>query len=417
MISEDTDDRPPSPHAGMTFRQFVGFIAAVMALNAVAIDSMLPALPDIGRDLGIANANETQWVVTAYLLGFGGAQIIYGTLSDRFGRKPVLIVGIAIYVVAAAAAAIAPNFETMLLARLVMGIGAAASRVLAITIVRDCYTGATMARVMSLAFIVFLIAPIIAPSLGQIIMLFASWHAIFLALALYSAITLVWAVLKLPETMHPEDRIPISLRGIGHGFYVTLTTRVSVGYNLAITLLMGALFAFINSAQQVFADALGYPGLFTTVFALIAAFMALSSLLNSRIVERVGTRTVSHGAVLGFATIAAVHMMVAVMDLETIWTFSIFQAGMMFCFGLCVSNFNAMAMQPLGHVAGTASAVQGFVSTLGGAILGFAVGQQFDGTTVPLTIGFAVFSLMSVGFVLFAEGGRLFSAPMSEQPA
>jgi DHA1 family bicyclomycin/chloramphenicol resistance-like MFS transporter len=298
----------------------------------------------------------------------------------------------------------------------VQGIGAAATRVLAVTIVRDCYSGATMARVMSLTFIVFLAAPIVAPSIGQTIMLFVSWHWIFGLLAIYGVWALVWGARKLPETLHPEDRLPLSARAVGHALWLTLTTRVSIFYILAVTLIFGALFGFINSVQQIFDQTFHAPNIFPAIFAAIAAFMAVSSFVNSRIVEKLGTRLVSHTALIGFTLFAAAHMITAFLGHEGIWTFALVQGGQMFCFGLIVSNFNSMAMEPMGHIAGTASSVQGFMSTTGGALLGFVVGQQFNGTTLPLGIGFFAFASLAIVCVLFAEKGRMFQRLPVEVP-
>ncbi len=398
---------------GMGFKQFVALIAALMAVNALAIDSMLPALPAIGRSLGVEDENRRQWIVTAYLLGFGGAQIVYGPLADRFGRKPVLMAGMAAYVLFSAGAAFSTSFTILLIARALMGVGAAATRVLAVSVVRDCYSGRDMARVMSLAFIVFLAVPILAPSIGQIIMMFGPWRWVFGGLGLFGGAVLLWTALRLPETLHPADRLPFAPGRVAAAFRLTLTNRIAVGYMLAMTLVLGALFGFINSAQQVFADTLAAPQLFTSVFALIAGFMALSSFLNARIVGRLGPRRVSHMALCGFIAISALHAGVAVTGHETLVSFAVLQAGVMFCFGLVVSNFSSLAMEPLGHVAGTASSVQGFVTTLGGALLGFAVGQHFDGTTVPLAVGFMVYGLLALGMVLLAERGRLFGASAS----
>lgn len=407
----------PNPHPGMGFRQFVTFIAALMATNAMAIDSMLPALPDIGEALAIDTANHTQLVITAYLLGFGGAQIFYGSLADRFGRRRVLLVGLAIYSLATVWAVYAGSLETMLAARVVQGVGSAATRILAITIVRDCYSGAHMARVMSLAFLVFLAVPILAPSIGQVVMLVAPWRAIFVMLGLFGVVLFVWSLIRLPETLHPQDRSPLSIAGMAHAFRVVLGNRRTVGYMMAITMAMGGLFGFINSSQQVFADAFDSKELFTLIFALIAVFMAVASLLNARIVERLGMRLVSHSAMVGYLIVTLLHAGVVLAGAETIWTFSVLQGSMMFFFGLMVSNFNSMAMEPVGSVAGTASSVLGFVSTVGGALLGFVLGQNFDGTTLPLTMGFAMLAIALVAFVLFAESGRLFQPDEPDEEA
>ncbi|WP_371717105.1 multidrug effflux MFS transporter [Ancylobacter sp. TS-1] len=399
-----------SPHPGMGFREFVLFIAGLMATNAIAIDSMLPALPEIGHSLAIDTANHTQLIITAYLLGFGSAQLFYGTLADRFGRRAVLVFGLALYTAASVWAIFAGSLEMMLAARVVQGIGSASTRILAITIVRDCYSGSHMARVMSLAFLVFLSVPVLAPSIGQAIMIVAPWRAIFLMLCLLGAVLLVWTLWRLPETLHPEDRSPISFAGISHAFGLIVGSRVTVGYMLAMTMAMGGLFGFINSAQQIFADAFRSAELFTLIFALIAVFMAASSLLNARIVEKLGMRRVSHAALAGYLTVTVAHAAVVLAGAENIWTFSVLQGAMMFFFGLMVSNFNSMAMEPVGHVAGTASSVLGFVSTVGGALFGFALGQHFDGTTLPLTLGFVALALSALICVLFAERGKLFRA-------
>ena len=400
----------PSPVKGPGFAEFVCLIAIMMALNALAIDAMLPALPAIGEDLGIANENSRQWIITAYLLGFGGAQLIYGPLSDRFGRKPVLVTGVGIYVAFSVMAAFSHSFTLLLLARIGMGIGVAATRVLAVSIVRDRYEGRTMARVMSLSFLVFLGVPILAPTVGQLVLLVGPWQWIFWVFALFGGSFLIWASVRLPETLHPEDRRPIEVGPILDAFRQALTNRQAMGYTLAMTAIVGGLFGFINSSQQIFFDVFKAPELFTTVFALVACGIAVSSLLNSQLVEKLGSRLISHSALMGFITFSFIHAGVALSGHDNIWTFSILQACKMFCFGLVAGNFGSMAMEPMGHIAGTASSVQGFISTIIGALLGFAIGQSFDGTTVPLTVGFAILSIVGLLLVLWAEKGRLFKA-------
>jgi DHA1 family bicyclomycin/chloramphenicol resistance-like MFS transporter len=397
-----------NPHPGLSFRQFIALIAALNATNALAIDSMLPALGQIGAALGLSAANERQWIVTSFLLGFGTAQIIYGTLADRYGRKPILVASLIIYVICSLAAAFSRSFEIMMLARTLQGIGAAGSRVLSVAIVRDCYEGRKMARVMSLSFIVFLGVPILAPSLGQLVMLVAPWPAIFISLAVYAALVMLWAVYRLPETLHPVDRAPINLSTTINAFKLTLQNRISLGYTLAMTLVIGSLFGFINSAQQIFANVFQMPKLFSVIFAAIAASIACASLLNASLVNRFGSRLLSHTALLGFIIFGILHTVVALVGQETIWTFGFLQAGQMFCFGLMVGNFGAMSMEPLGHIAGTAASIQGSISTIGGASIGMVIGQSFSGNTVPLSAGYAVCGLAALGAVLAAEGGRLF---------
>jgi DHA1 family bicyclomycin/chloramphenicol resistance-like MFS transporter len=393
----------------MGFRQFVALIAALMATNALAVDTMLPALGQIGASLGLAAANERQFVITAYLLGFGAAQIFYGTLADRFGRKPVLLAGLGIYIIASLAAAFAGSFDEMMAARVIQGLGAAATRVLAVSIVRDCYAGRLMARVMSLSFIVFLGVPILAPSIGQLIMLVAPWRSIFIALAIYATGVAIWVMRALPETLHPADRRPISFAHISAAARLTLSNRISLGYTAALTLVIAGMFGFINSAQQVFTQVFHEPRMFTVIFAGIAGSIAVASLVNSRLVGRLGSRMISHAALLGFLAVAVVHAAMAIAGHETLLSFALLQAAMMFCFGLMVGNFGAMSMEPLGHIAGAAASIQGFVSTVAAALIGFAIGQSFDGTVVPITCGFALCSAAALAVVLIAERGVLFN--------
>ncbi|WP_313102523.1 multidrug effflux MFS transporter [Brevundimonas sp.] len=404
---------PPTTAAaskGPGFAEFVCLIAIMMAMNALAIDAMLPALPHIGEDLGVVNENTRQWVITAYLLGFGGAQLFYGPLADRFGRRPILFIGIGLYVGFSILAAFAHSFEWLILSRIGMGLGSAATRVLAVSIVRDRYSGRTMARVMSLSFLVFLGVPILAPTVGQLIMLVAPWRWIFGFFALFCGSFLLWAALRLPETLHPEDRMPIKVKRIAGAFGQALSSRIGMGYTLAMTAISGALFAFINSSQQIFFDVFKSPGLFTTVFAMVAGGIALASVLNSRMVERLGSRLIAHTALLGFIGFSLLHAAIAYAGHDSLWVFAALQACKMFCFGFIAGNFGSMAMEPMGHIAGTAASAQGFISTIGGALLGFWIGQHFDGTTVPMTVGFAALGVVALLLVLAAEKGRLFKA-------
>jgi DHA1 family bicyclomycin/chloramphenicol resistance-like MFS transporter len=399
-----------SRHAGMGFGQFVAMIAALMAVNALAIDAMLPALGRIGAALGAGAANERQWVVTAFLLGFGAAQIFYGTLADRFGRRVTVFVALGVYVVASLGCAVAGSFEGLIVARVLEGLGAAGTRVLAISIVRDCYEGRRMARVMSLSLLVFLGVPVLAPSLGQLVMLVAPWRVIFVVLAVYAALVAGWIAWKLPETLDARDRRPIAFSNIFGAARMTVTNRVSMGYTAAMTLMIGAWLGFINSAQQVFDDVYHEARLFTLVFAMIAGGIAAASVVNARLVSRLGSRNISHAALLGFIALSVAQAAVAWGGADTMWRFAALQVGMMFCFGLMMGNFSAMSMAPLGHVAGSAASIQGLLSTLGGAVIGLAIGQHFDGSIGPLTLGFAVCSFMALGAVAWAERGRLFHA-------
>ena len=398
---------PPAKTAGPGFREFVVLMAGLMSLNALAIDAMVPALPAIGDSLGVLDENRRQLVVSLYVFGFGTTQLLYGPLSDRYGRKPVLLVSLIFYVGFAIACAVAGSFALLLAARMAQGAAAASTRVLVVSIVRDRYEGPAMARLMSLVFLVFLLMPVLAPSFGQLTLLIAPWRWIFFGLAIFGAGMLVWALVRLPETLRPEYRRPLSARAVWAGARETLTNRQSLGYTLAFTLMMGALMGYINSIQQIVFDVFRQPGMIAITFAGVAGPMAATSYLNSRLVERIGTRRLAHAGIVLFTLFSAIHLGIAEFG-ESLGLFIAMQGLIMACFGLASANFGALAMQPLGHVAGTASSVQGTIGTIGGASLGLAVGQSFDGSVIPMVAGYLLFGAAAVAILAATERGRLF---------
>lgn len=396
-------------------REFIALIALIMATVALAIDSMIPALPAIGQSLAIAHDNDRQFVIGAFLIGFGVSQFLVGTLSDRFGRRPVLLISIAGYAIFSLAAAFAPSFELLIAARIAQGAGAAGGRALVVSIVRDRYVGRQMARVMSLAFIVFMAAPVLAPSIGQLILAVAPWRWIFVALAVVGIGILAWVGLRLPETLPAHSRVPITPAGLGASYATVVRDRQSSGYTLAGAFINGALMGFIHSIQQIFTDVFHAPGMLALVFAAVATTMAIGSLINSRLVVRLGMRFIGHWALIGFTLFGGIHLAMALSGHETMIGFTLLQAATMGCFGLAAANFGALAMERVGQVAGTASSLQGGFQTIFGAAIGIWVGRQFDGTTIPLYIGFFLCGLAATAAILVAERGRLFHR--TPQPA
>lgn len=394
--------------AGLSRTEFIALAAGLMSLNALAIDIMLPGLQEIGSSLGVENENHRQYVVSAYFGGMGLALLPYGPASDRFGRRAPMLFGLAIYVVAAIAAAFATSFEALLALRFIQGVGAASTRVIAVSMVRDRFGGRRMAETMSLIFMVFMVIPVIAPSIGQVMMLVGNWHFIFISMGLTGGAIMVWAALRMPETLHPEDRRPFTLSSIGNAFAAVLTNRFSLLYTLASTAVFGSLFSFINSAQQIYVGIYDLGVWFPLIFAIVAGFMALSSYLNSRLVVRFGMRPLSHTALTGFLTVSGIWMVWSWFGTVPLVPFVTLFALAMFQFGWIGSNFNAIAMEPLGHIAGSAAAVQGFVQTLGGGIIGAVIGQAYDGTTRPLAAGFFALALIALVLVAIAERGRLY---------
>jgi len=384
-------------------------VATMMALTTLGIDAMLPALPAIGDTLAIPSDNDRQLVITAFLLGFAVAHLAYGPLADRFGRKPVLAFGLLGYAASNIVVALSGSFAVILIARAISGAAVAAARVVTVAIVRDCYSGRAMARVMSLAFILFMAAPVLAPSYGQVVLAWTdSWRWIFGGIAIVAALVLAWFWLRMPETLDPENRSEIKPARLLARYSMVLRDRAAVGYTLAGAAMMGGLFGFINSIQQIMFDVFDRPKLLVYVFATVAGTMAIASYVNSRIVMTIGTRRISHWALVGMIGFAAVHLAITASGHESLVSFALLQAAMMACFGLANANFSSMAMENMGAIAGTASSLQGFTMTLVGALAGAAIGQSFDGTTVPLYVGFLVLGLAALAMVWFAERGRLF---------
>jgi len=400
----------PTARYPMSEFEFVAFIAALMAVNALGVDLMLPALADIGRDLAIVTANDRQWIVTAYIFGFGIGQIFYGPLADRFGRKPVLVGGLLCFVAAAVFAAHSASFAALLGARILQGLTSASSRVLSVAVVRDRFAGRQMARTLSVAQMIFFVFPILAPTLGSVVLAFGPWRLIFYALATYALIVLVWMLLRFVETLPQARRIPISWLSLRQSYRLTLTDRFSIGYAVSSALTFGGIVAFVSSSQQIFVDEFHAGGKFTVLFAVCAFSMGCAAFANSRLVERLGMRLISQSAVFGLIALSLVHVAIIASKHETLATYIVFQALSMTCIALCGSNFGSMAMERVGHIAGTASSVQGFIASVGAVAVAAVIGQSYDGTTLPLALGYLCIGVVALALILWIEGGRLFQA-------
>ena len=374
------------------FAEFVAMMAALMALTALSIDVMLPALPEMRAEFGLADPNLQQLVITSYVLGFAVGQLFHGPLSDGFGRKPVLLVGLAVYALASFACLAAGSFEVLLAARFLQGLANAAPRVVAVAVVRDVYGGRRMAEVMSFVMMVFIIVPVLAPTIGGAFLIFGSWHLIF-------------GFLLRDLAGHPGldggaaagDAAGGGARSAVGGLADRGLPRdghqpPDAGYTLATGVIFGALMGYINSAQQIFTEVYGAGAWFPVLFGAVAAALALASFVNSRFVGRVGMRRMSHGALIGFVAVACVHVGIDLAaEPPRLAVFVALLALNLLCFGLMMPNFNAIAMEPMGRIAGTASSFVGAVTTGLAAGLGLVVGLSYDGGVTPLLLGFAVF--------------------------
>lgn len=402
--------RPEPRRAPPSFGEFVALIGLMTGITAFSIDNLLPSFPLVEASFHIAEPNRLQLLITVYMVGFAAMQLLYGPLSDIVGRRPAALAGLAVYAAGCLLAAVAPSFEVLLLARAVQGMGAAAPRVLAIAIVRDRFEGRDMARVMSLTMMVFIIVPVLAPGLGALILLFGGWHLIFISMLLLALVVVAWFGARMPETLHPEYRVPFSTRRIVEGFRLTLASRVSVGYATAVALMLGCIMAYVGSAEQIFeGDVYKLGPLFPVAFGGVAVMMGAGSLLNARLVRRVGMRRISHAGLLGLVAISALHLALALATSgrPPLVLFGAVLGLSQFLISLTLPNFNAMAMEPLGAVAGTASSLIGFYTTLTGALLGMAIGQAFRGSVVPLALGYLILSVLCVIVLLWTERGRL----------
>jgi len=397
---------------GMHKAELIAMMAGLMALNALAIDIMLPAMPAMGDALGVADPNHRQYIITSYLVGLAVAQLFFGPASDRFGRKPPLVVSLVGYAVVGFGCVFAPSFWWLVAARAAQGVFASGARVIALGIVRDAYRGRGMAEVMSLIMMVFMVVPILAPNIGQVVLYLGPWPWVFAVLIAVGFGMAIWTALRLTESLPEAKRRSIDFSGLVAAYGQVLKTRATVGYTLATGLIFGGLMAFIGSAEQVFSEVFDRRAAFTLYFSGVAGTMMVAALLNSRLVKRVGMRRLSHAALLGFVVLNAAEA--ALLHSGGGGQFALFYGVLgasFFCFSFIGANFNALAMEPLGEIAGTAAAFLGFMSTLVAAGLGAAIGQRFDGTVVPLVTGFAAVSAGALVIVFITEGGRLFVEP------
>lgn len=364
-------------------------MSMTMASAALAIDMMLPAFPAMRDDFGLAaDSNSIALVITAFFVGLGAGQPVWGPLSDAIGRKRVLWVGLGLYGLAAAGAVVAPSLPVLLALRFVAGIGAAALRVVALGIVRDAFAGAEMAKALSYIMAVFILVPIIAPTLGTAILLTGvSWHGIFAVLAAFAAVLAAWLT-RLPETLPTQRRLPLRWAAVGQAFRVVATHRFAMSLTIAQTAAFAFFFSFLASSQLIISDVLDREAWFPLIFAASSAVLGTGVLINPRLLDRVGLRTAVRVAVatyvVGTVTFASVALLTG--GRPSLVLYMVGVAPILLAQALLIANLNSSAMLPMGHIAGTAAAVIGSIATLGGAALGAGIDRLYDGTVTPLAL-------------------------------
>ena len=392
----------------LRFGEFVTLTALIISLVALSIDVMLPALQQIGGELGAPRANDAQLVITALFVGLALGQVFFGPLSDSVGRKPAIYAGLLLFIIGCLMSILATDFTVMLAGRVLQGLGAAGPRSVTVALVRDQYEGRAMARVMSLVMAVFIMVPALAPGIGQIILAIAHWRAIFGFMLVVAVVSLVWFALRQPETLAPERRARFSPGRILLAVRETCTSRVAFGYTLASGLIFGAFVGYLNSAQQIFQTQYGLGALFPLYFGALALAIGGASLVNARLVLRHGMRRISAWA-LGLLTglsLAFLVLAYAMAGAPPLWGLMAYMSATFFCIGMLFANFNALAMEPLGHIAGVGAAVIGSLTTLISLILGTAIGQAYDGTVLPLIAGFALLGLAAIAVMRWIERGK-----------
>jgi DHA1 family bicyclomycin/chloramphenicol resistance-like MFS transporter len=416
----DTETKAPAPETLPDRKvpgqmEMVVMVAGLMALNALAIDIMLPALNEIAHAVGLTaegveSDNRQQLIIFSYILGFGAPQILWGPITDRFGRRGPLFVSLIGYIVMASLCITLREFHALLAARFVQGVFSSGARLVAVSIVRDLFAGRQMARFMSLVMTIFMIIPIIAPAVGQAILLVAPWEWIFGALVVFGLGMLGWTWARLPETLPAENRRPLNLANALGAYAQVIRTPVTFGYMCASGIVFGALFSFIATSEQVFREVFGRGQDFVLWFSGIAAMLAVANFANSRLVEKIGMRRISHSALFLFTGLSALSAATTFfMGENLLWFYPLFILTFA-CFGLLGSNFSALAMEPLGSIAGTASAAYGFATTTVSSLIGMLIGSQYNGSTIPLMLGFVCLGLSSLTIILITEKGKLFSS-------
>ncbi|AGA64520.1 hypothetical protein B488_05280 [Liberibacter crescens BT-1] len=397
--------------ANMRSAEFITLMAMLMAMNSLAIDIMLPSLPEIAKTLHVVSENDRQHVISFYLIGFGIAQLFYGPFSDRFGRKVVILTGLYIYMLSSITVLAVDSFTELLILRFIQGIGAAATRVITVSIIRDLYHGKEMAKIMSITIMLFMAMPILAPVIGQsIILITNSWYWIFISMAIIISILILWCSLRLPETLDPKDRRPLNFISVAEGLVSIFKNRLAIFYTLANSLILGSLLGFVSTSQQIYTEVYDLGVLFPLAFAIGGVSISIASLINSRLVEHLGARLVSHLAMISFVGITSLWFLIQISEPTpmNIVIFISFFFLATFNFALMNSNFTSICMEPFPNLAGMAASIFGFINTIASTIISVIIGQFYNKTTLPIVTSYFIISIITLFLVLFAEKGKLF---------
>ena len=380
--------------------EFVALMAFTTSLVALSVDAMLPAFPDMIRDLGVAVVNDMQLIISLLFIGMALGQLFYGPLSDTIGRKPAMYLGFGLFIIGSVLSMIASDFELMLAGRFLQGVGAAGPRTVAIALIRDRYHGSEMARIMSFVMTVFMMVPIFAPALGQFILLASGWRAIFASFVILSLMTLIWLAIRQPETLLKPDRLPLSFKKLRMAAREVLRTRLTMVATVVSGCVSGTFIGYLNVSQRLFQEQYQLGMQFPLYFAVLAIAVGLASIMNGTLVIRFGMHKLANLALLTFMVLSWVFFLIVLLHdgHPPLWLFMTICLSLFFSLGLLFGNLNSIAMEPLGHIAGTGAAVIGSIATLLAVALGFITSHAYDGSLFPMAIGFA--SLATVSLLL-----------------
>ena len=391
--------------ARRTTFEFIVLVALLNAMVAMSIDTMLPAIGTIASELGAADPNSRQFIISSFFAGMTVGTLMWGPLSDSTGRKPAIFAGLVLYAIGATLCLFSGSFEMMLIGRAVQGFGAAAPRIVSIAMVRDGSSGAAMARVMSFVMSVFMLVPILAPSIGQLVLFVASWRVIFLGFLVMALIAAVWLWLRQPETLPRESRSRLSGQALLSAAIEVLRHPVAMGYTLAVGCIFGSFISYLGTSQQIFAEQYGEGEYFALWFGLFAVAIAMAMILNGRLVMKYGMRSLSRLALRGNIALSGLFLVAALAFAghPPLWLLGVYLFTNFFCCGILFGNYNAIALEPMGRTAGMASAISGSLSALFAIVTGSLIGQQYDGTVIPLAAGFTGLGLLALVFTLWAD--------------
>ncbi|MCA0434227.1 MAG: multidrug effflux MFS transporter [Proteobacteria bacterium] len=396
--------------------EFIALVALLTAMVAMSIDTMLPAIGVMASELGAYNPNDRQLIILGFFGGMMFGTLIFGPISDSVGRKNAIYAGMVLYMAGCLICMFATSFPMLIAGRLLQGFGAASPRVCAIAMVRDGAAGAAMARIMSFVMSVFMLVPILAPSIGQLVLFVASWHWIFVGFMAMSAIATIWLALRQPETLALDKRLPFSAGKLAASAYEVIRHPVALGNTMAVGAIFGAFVAYLGTSQQIFAEQYNQGAYFALWFGGLAVAIAIAMIVNGKLVMQYGMRKMSKYALYGFIVTWALMVLATLASggHPPLVIVGVLFFVSFFCSGMLFGNYNAMAMEPMGHIAGMASAVSGSLSSLVAVVLGAFAGRYYDGTMYPISFAFLGFGLLALVWAEWAA--RRASAAQKSRP-